>query len=70
MAQHSIGDEKVNIETVENSHTSEKALDTAEIERVMSPDDLKKDGQNYGRMDVGGHPHAIAHHGILSKKTG
>lgn len=54
MAQHVMGDLKVNLDPpVTDSHTSEKAADTAEIERVMSPDDdLKKGGQNYGKMDV------------------
>ena len=53
MAQHTMGHLKVNLDpAVDNSNTSEKAIDTAEIERVMSPDDLKKGGQNYGRMDV------------------
>ena len=55
MAQHTTGDEKVNMERVETSRTSEKAIDTAEVERVMSPDDLKKGGQDYGRMDVSHH---------------
>ena len=34
-------------------HDEKKNIDASEIERVMTPDDdLKKDHQDYGRIDV------------------
>lgn len=29
-----------------------KRMEAAEVERVMTPDDLQKDQQDYGRIDV------------------
>ena len=47
--------EQVNV-AMDNFGTSrpdeKKEFDASEIERVMTPDELQKDQQNYGRIDV------------------
>ena len=36
----------------ENQHATSKGLEASEIERVVTPDDVQKDVQDYNRIDV------------------
>lgn len=67
MADNTSSRERVNMAT-ESEHpgydTEKKHLEASQIERVMTPDTLHKDGQDYNRIDV-----STSHPAELSRCT-
>ena len=44
--------ESIQTHSADRAGNSKNAMDASEIERITSPDDLKKDHQDYNRMDA------------------
>ncbi|KAF2766953.1 allantoate permease [Teratosphaeria nubilosa] len=55
MAESKCSPERVEVAmgAIDAAQGTKPALDAVEIERVVSPDELKKDDQDYGRIDAG-----------------